>query len=75
MAEVAQDVPESTPRRSRGRWIDSARSDCRAYAGGVEGVVVTKKATFLPNLIKLLVLMGVAAFIARRAQKSRAALG
>ena len=38
-------------------------------------MVVTKKATFLPNLIKLLVLMGVAAFIARRAQKSRAALG
>jgi hypothetical protein len=67
-------VPAWTLRRSRGHWIDSARGGCRAYAGEVEGVVVTKKATFLPNLIKLLVLMAVAAFIARRAQRSRSAL-
>jgi hypothetical protein len=72
MGEVARDVPASTRRRSRGRWIDSTRNGARAYAGEVEGVVVTKKATFLPNLIKLLVLMAVAAVIARRAQRSRA---
>jgi len=37
-------------------------------------VVLNKKATFLPNLIKFLVLVAVAAAIARKAQRSRSAV-
>ena len=70
---MARDVLASTPRQSRGHWVDSAPSVCDAYAGGVEGVVlvVSKKASFIPNLIKLLVLVAVAGAIIKRAQQQR----